>query len=332
MRLRSLVCLWAAIAVAAQPARKKEAVHSPATPTAGIRTPGIQIPFANLKPEAEFAVAPEWLAFTDAPLAADSKSLYRIDAKKNELGAAVAALSNPCGAAVSAFASLWIPTCGDHSLTRIDPKTWKVTATVHSGAGTAKPAIAATSDSVWILTDDKTTLSRVDPEQNAVVTELRLPAGCNTLTFGESALWVTCPSENRVLRIDPNTNLVEKRIEVSAQPTSIAIGETSVWVYCRKEGKIDRIDPKTNKVSKSIDLGVPGAEGAVAVGLGSVWTSQSGFPLTRIDPATEKVAQQFWGPDGGALYLGQNSIWLANLPAGKLWRVDPKRVAATLAE
>ncbi|HWC97504.1 MAG TPA: hypothetical protein VG456_12155 [Candidatus Sulfopaludibacter sp.] len=332
MRLRFLVCLSVVIAAASQPVHKKEANRPPATPSAGIKTPGVQIPFASLKPEAEFAAAPESLAFTDAPLLADHKSLYHVDAKKNELGAAVAALNNPCGGIVSAFASLWIPSCADQTVTRIDPKTWKVTATVTSGTGTARPAIAATKDSVWLLSDNKTTLSRIDPEQNAVVAEVRLDTFCNTLTFGETALWVTCPSENRVVRINSETNLVEKRIEVSGQPTSLALGETSVWVYCQKEGKIDRIDPKTNKVTKSIDLNVPGAEGAVAVGQGSVWASLAGFPLVRIDPQTEKVVQQFWGPGGGAIYFGQTSLWLANLPEGKLWRVDPKRVAATLAE
>lgn len=332
MRLRFAVYLCAAIGVYAATQPKKEANRPPAVPTAGIKTPGVQIPFASLKPDAEFTSVAEWMAFTDAPLLADEKSLYRIDAKKNELGTPVASLNKPCGAAVSAFTSLWIPACGDQALVRIDPKTWKITATVSSGAGEAKPAVAATADSIWYFSDNKTTLSRVDPEQNEVVAELRLAAGCNTLTFGEAALWVTCPSENRVVRVDPNTNLVDKRIEVSAQPASLAIGESSVWVYCQKEGKIERIDPKTNKVIKTIELGVPGAEGSIAVGQGSVWASLAGFPLMRIDPLTEKVVQQFWGPGGGAVYVGQNSIWVANLPDGKLWRVDPKRVAATLAE
>jgi virginiamycin B lyase len=331
MRLRFLVCLFAAL-TAAQPAHKKEANRTPAAPSGGIKTPGVQIPFASLKPEAEFAVAAEWLAFTDGPLVGDRKSLYHVDAKKNELGSAVASLNSPCGGLVSAFSSLWIPTCGDQTVSRIDPKTWKVTATVSSGTGAAKPAIAATADSVWILSDNKTTLSRIDPEQNSVVAELRLGAGCNSVTFGEAALWVTCPSENRVVRVDPEKNLVDKRIEVSGQPLALAIGETSVWVYCKKDGKIDRIDPKTNKVTKSIDLGVPGADGAIAVGQGAVWASLAGFPLVRIDPQTEKVVQQFWGPGGGSVYFGQNSLWLSNLPEGKLWRVDPKRVTATLAE
>ncbi len=74
------------------------------------------------------------------------------------------------------------------------------------------------------------------------------------------------------------------------------------------------------------------AQGGIAIGHGSVWVTQTGFPLTRIDPATEKVAQQFWGPGGGAIHFGEGSIWLTNLQSGTLWRFDPKRVLATLAE
>jgi len=315
-----------ATAVAAQPKRPV------ALPKPGVKTPGVAIHFASLKAEAEFPKAPAWVAFTDAALIADEHGLYRIDAKKNELGAAVAALNKPCGGAASGFGSLWVPTCGDQALVRIDPKTWKVTATIASGAGNAAQSVAANPDSIWLLSDNRTTLSRIDPEQNLVVAELRLPAGCNTLTFGESALWVTCPSEDRVLRIDPQTNLVDKRIEVSAQPEALALGEGSIWVLCQKEGKVERIDPKTNKVAKSIDLGVPGAEGSIAAGQGSIWVTLAGFPITRIDPGTDKVVQQFWGTGGGAIQFGLGSVWLSNVHEGTLWRLDPKRIAATLAE
>jgi hypothetical protein len=63
-----------------------------------------------------------------------------------------------------------------------------------------------------------------------------------------------------------------------------------------------------------------------------VWVSLDGFPLVRIDPAAEKVAQQFWGEGGGAIQFGFNAIWLSNLKQNTLWRIDPKRVEATLAE
>jgi virginiamycin B lyase len=348
MTMRALViaCLCLTVSSAAASAQpkgdraegsekpRKESKRPVTAPRLGVTTPGVRIPFSEIKAEAELPMAPAWVAFTDSVLAPDlsKDTIERINAKTNKPGDSIGGLHKPCGGAVSAFGSLWIPNCGDGTVARVDPKTAKITATVASGVGTELPSVAASADSVWVLSDDKTTLSRIDPQQNQVVAELRLPAGCNSLTFGESALWVTCPTEGRVLRVDPLANLVDKRIEVSAQPRALAIGESSVWVLCQKEGKVERIDPKTFKVSKTILLEVPGAEGGIVIGQGSVWVTLAGFPLTRIDPGTDKVVQQFYGEGGGAIQFGLNSIWLANLKEKTFWRLDPKRIAATLAE
>ena len=330
--MRNPLALCLAIPMALAAADKKPA----AVPKGGIKTPGVQIPIALLKADAEIDAAPEWIGVADilaVPNAATGK-LVRLDPKTNKLGEPVPGVEKPCGGAVSAFNSIWVTSCADQSLVRIDSKKWEVAAKVAAGASAAALALAAGSDSVWIFSDNRTTLSRVDPEQNQVVAEIRLPAGCTALAFGETALWAACPSEDRLLRINPQTNLVEKRIEVSARPHALAVGEGSVWVLGEKDGKVDRIDPKTNKVTKSIELGVAGAPGGIAVGQGSVWVTLSGFPLTRIDPTPEKekVVQQFWGAGGGAIQFGANALWLSNLNEGTLWRLDPKRVQATLAE
>jgi streptogramin lyase len=344
--MRILIGLWFTLAV---------------TSGQGIKTPGVQIPFASLKADVELPFAPRWIVFSDTVLIPNKTGgLERLDGKTNKLVEPVTGPSKLCGGAATAFASLWIPNCETHALMRFDgkiaadpkavqakpadqkpapdakpaePAKLAEPVKIDSGIGSALPAVAANADSVWILSDDKTTLSRVDPDQNKVVSELRLPAGCNTLTSGEMALWVTCPAENRVLRINPETTLVEKRIEVSAQPTALAIGESSLWVLCLKDGKVDRIDPKTNKVTKTIETGVSGrTHGGIAFGQGSVWVTLPGFPITRIDPMTEKVMQQFWGRGGGAIEFGQGSLWLTNVEDGTLWRIDPKRILATLAE
>src|SRR3569832_1019029 len=160
----------------------------------------------------------------------------RIDtkAKEKKLADPVEGIPGVCGGAVSAFGSLWTGACGASGIARIDAKTGKVSKTLAVGIGTARIAIAASTDSVWALTAANGTLSRIDPEQNAVVAEFRVPADCGSLIFGETALWLACPAENRVLRVDPQTNLVDKSIEVSAQPEALAIGEGSVWVLCAK--------------------------------------------------------------------------------------------------
>jgi streptogramin lyase len=327
--MRILCGIWFAVALCAgQSGKTRKDVPQ------GIKTPGVQIPFAILKADAELPLAPRWMVFSDSILIPNrAGGLERLDAKTNKLVDPVAGLRNLCGGAATGFTSIWIPDCAMHSLVRLDAKVAADPVSIASGVGSAVPSVAATADSVWILSDDKTTLSRIDPDQNKVVSELRLPAGCNSLTFGETALWVTCPADNLVLRVNPITTLVEKRIDVSAQPSALVIGESSLWVLCLKEGKIERIDPNTNKVTKTIETGVSGAAtGGVAFGGGSLWVTLPGFPITRIDPKDEKVVQQFRGAGGGAIFFGQNSVWLTNVQEGTLWRIDPKRIVATLAE
>lgn len=321
-------------AILAASAASQPKTGTPASPKPGIKTPGIQIPFSGLKPEVTFSTPdrPDWIFFSTTVFVPAKDHLDSIDIKTNKNANPVAGLHKPCGGMASAFGSLWVPTCGDGSLVRIDPKTFKVTATIPSGTAELSGSVAASADSIWILTDSKTTVSRIDPDQNAVVAELRVPAGCRSITFGETALWLACPNENKILRINPATNLVEKVIDVSAQPQALAVGGGSIWVLCEKEGVVDRVDPKTNKVSKSIPLDVPGAKGAIAFGEGSVWVSLEGFPLARIDPQSEAVAQQFYGAGGGAILTTPGAIWLSNPDAGTLLRIDPKRVLATLAE
>lgn len=314
--------------------KSSRASRTKTEPVNGVRTPGVQIPFGSLKSAAEVPVPgkPAWIYFADSVFVPGTDALARIDPKTNGMDVPVKGLENPCGGMTAGFGSLWLPVCGDGTLVRIDAKELKIRARMAIGADKTPGSIATTSDSIWMLTDGKTTLTRIDPGQNTVVAELRLPAGCESLISGEDALWVACPSENRVFRINPATNLVEQRIEVSAEPEAIAVGEKSVWVYCRKDGKVDRIDPKTNTVSKTIDLGVPGAEGSIAFGEGSVWVTTSGFPITRIDPAEEAVVQQFYGDGGGAIRTSPGALWVSG-PGGKtIERIDPRLVSLTLAE
>ncbi len=337
MRVLFGLCLFGAAIAAAR--------HNPPVVIAGIKTPGVRIPFASLKPEVELPAPakPAWLYFADALFAPnakdgldkiDSKVGAKADAKAPAPATSVIPVPKACAGMVSAFGSLWIPSCADGSLVRIDAKTLKQTAKFNPGVDSVTHAVVASPDSVWLLTDAKTTLSRIDPDQNMVVGELRVPAGCKGLAFGETALWLACSSDNKVYRIDPATNLVVNQIEVSAEPESIGLGEGSVWVLCRKEGKVERIDPKTNKVVKTLDLMVPGVGGEIAVGEGSVWVTMPGFPLARISPLAdkEKVVQQFYGSGGGAIAIGASSVWLSNTPAGNVWKIDPKRIVATLAE
>ncbi|MFN9459023.1 MAG: hypothetical protein ACK6D7_16840 [Acidobacteriota bacterium] len=335
MKPVATLLLCAAALLEAEPQKPGKKGAPPPAPVAGLKTPGIQLPFANLPAEVEIPVPgrPNAIHFGEMAFLPNGSenAITRLDTKTNKINDPWTGLKNPCGGILSAFRSLWIPTCGDQSLARLDPRSGKPTATVAIGAVTALRAVAANPDSVWILSDNKTTLSRIDPEQNAIVSELRLPANCHSLQFAESALWVTCPGEDRLLRVDPKTNLVTHRIEVS-EPVVQTFGEGSLWVLSRKEGKVHRIDPKTSKISATIETGIPNAAGSLVFGEGSLWLSAPGFPITRINPATDKVTRQFAGAGHGDLFTGASALWLYDENKKVLKRFDPKRIAATLPE
>jgi len=315
-------------------AKESKDAKKPAPVKFGVKTPGVQIPFASLKSDAEIKLeaVPSGMAFTTEIFIAAGNVLQKVDARSNKPGDTISGLNQACGGLLSAFTNMWTVNCGAKSLAKVELKPAKIAATVETGAGTAPLALAASTDSVWILSDDKSTLMRVDPKENAIVAESRLPSACTSLLFAETSIWVTCPGADRVLRIDPRTNLVDKRIEVPGGPVSAAFGESSIWVLTQKEGKVAQVDPKTNKVTATIELSIPNATGNIAFGEGSVWISAPGFPISRINPSTAKVVQQFTGDGAGTIYSGLGSIWLANSTTKTVTRFDPKRIVATLAD
>jgi virginiamycin B lyase len=290
--------------------------------------------------------------------------LTRIDTKTNKPGVSVEAGKEPCSGIVSAFRSLWVPLCGANSLARIEPPVEPAAAAAKPEAklpdakpaeakpaetkpADAKPAedkpspkpitlittgirgvgaLVSATGSIWIVTDSKGTLARIDPDTNAVVAEVTVAAGATNIVAAGDALWVTSPKG--VSRVNGYTNVVEETIKVGPSPLAVASGEGAVWVLNGGDGSVSKIDPKTNKVTETIKAGSTGTTGSIVVAEGSVWLSTPGFPLSRIDPKTNRLAQQFTGPGGGVLLVAQKSIWLNATPT-HVWRIDPRRVEAT---
>jgi virginiamycin B lyase len=306
----------------------------PRPPKPGVKTPGVQIPISRLKPDAVFEVpgAPDWTV-VDKDVWVSSKPkdvVARIDPRTNKVAALVPVGTGPCSGLAAAFGSLWVPTCGDKSLARVDLETAKVVSTIPTGIANSEGGIAAGSGSVWMLTDTKGTLARIDPATNKVVAEIYVAAGSYAAAFGEGAVWITNTDKNTITRVDPQTNLVVQTIPVGKAPRFLAVGEGAVWTLNQGDGSVSRIDPQTNKVIATIEVGVPGPGGEIAAGEGSVWVTSFDFPISRIDSTSNTVVQQFVGPGGDSIRVGLGSIWLCNLRQQNVWRLDPRRIAATI--
>jgi YVTN family beta-propeller protein len=300
----------------------------------GLKTPGIQIPVAQLKPDAVYPVpgAPDWLAVDDHVWVSNKPrdSVARLDPNTNTVVATINTGQKPCSGLAVGFASLWVPNCGDSALARVDLKTGQVTATIPTTIGHSEGGLAVGAASVWMMVDRRGTLVRFDPATNKPVAEIHVPPGSFAVAFGEGAVWVTSTEGNSLTRVDPATNLIVETIPVGKAPRFLAVGEGAVWTLNQGDGSVSRIDPKTNKVIATIEVGIPGSGGDIAAGEGSVWATMIDVPISRIDPATNKVVQQFVGPGGDAIRVGLGSVWLSNLEQGIVWRLDPRRVEATL--
>ena len=319
--------------------------------------PPITLPLASLVPDATIELGGDRriAATSDAVWVASRASgdLIRIDPKTNVPDKPIPIGKEPCHSLIQAFKSLWTSLCGSGSLVRFDPPApdappkdassdkpadkpadpsapkkpkdpiTLITTAVH-GAG---PIVSATG-SIWMITNGGASLVRVDPDTNAVVAEVSLPATATAVAVSGDALWLVSSAKNLAIRINGYSNVVEETVKVGPSPIAIASGEGSVWTLNGGDGSLSRIDPKTNKVTETIKAGIAGANGTILVGEGSVWVSTPGSPLARIDPRTNTLAQRFTGTGGGVLALGLKAIWLAATPT-QIWRIDPKRVEAT---
>lgn len=300
----------------------------PRPPRPGLGDPSRQRPITSIQPEHSFTIEgiPDWVAvgpdalwFTHHP----SNTLNRLDPKTNTIIARIPVGKRPCSGMVYGFDSMWLPHCEEKALYRVSTKDNRVVATIPVSPAASEGGLTSSKEAVWMLTDSKGILSRIDPKTSRVEAEILTPPGCYDAAFGFGSVWVTCTEANLLLRVNPSNNKIEWRIPVANGPRFLAAGEGAVWTLNEVDGSVTRVDPKINRAVATIACGVPRA-GDIATGEGSVWVSSFEFPLTRIDPATNAVVTQWSGKGGDAVRVAFGSVWMSYLREGFLWRMNPK--------
>jgi len=330
----------AAPAPPAAPAASAEAAPAaarpPRPPRPGVSTPGVKRDIAAIKPIAVFAIPgnPDWQVVTEDAVWVTSgrKNLVgRLDPKTNTVVTLIEVGERPCAGLVAAFGSIWVPLCGNENggkgIARIDPKTNKVSATITAvGPALSEGGITANADSIWILSDMKGVLSRIDPATDRLVAEIPVPPRSSVCVLGEDgAVWVVSTDKSVVVRVDPKSNLVTDQVEVGPNPRFTTVGGGSIWTLNQGDGSVSRVDVKTKKLITDIQLGVPGGGGEIAYGEGYVWVTVFEIPLTQIDPNNNKVVKQWFGLGGDAVRVGHGSVWLSNIRQENVWRLSPKQ-------
>jgi virginiamycin B lyase len=299
-----------------------------APPRPGVNTPGVRRAMADIHPEAIFDVEgePDWMVVTDDAVWVASSNVnhvVRLDAETNR-PTVVVTIKKPCSGLAYGFGAIWVPSCGDHTIVRLDSKSRKITAQIPVGPADSEGGIAVGDGSVWVASKKEGVLSRIDPESNKVAAEITIPSGSYAPVFGEGSVWISSTEHNLLTHVDTRTNRVVTSIPIGPQPRFLTVGAGSVWTLNQGDGTISRVDMKTNRLVATIPAGIPGTGGEIAFGEGSVWATVWQVPISRIDPSTNAVVQQWFGAGGDSIRIGHGSIWLTDFAHSKVWRVNPK--------
>ena len=294
-------------------------------PKTGVQTPGVQHDISDLKPVAAFPVEgrPDWLAVTGDAVWVSSSNVnhvVRLDARTNRTGAIVK-VAEPCSGLAVGFGSLWIPSCANRSVVRVDVETGAMQAAIPAGPADSEGGIAVGAGSVWIVTSKESDLARIDPASNSVVARIRIPRGSLNPVYANGSLWVSSNSGGTLVRVDPKTNSVAGQTPVGPMPRFLTAGAGSIWVLNQGDGTIARVDAATGRRVAVIPAGMPGLGGEIAFGDGAVWATVFDFPITRVDPATNIVTGQWHGKGGDSIRCAHGSLWLTSLLGAKVWRL-----------
>ena len=186
----------------------------------------------------------------------------------------------------------------EDNVSRIDPKTNKVTATIHIREQPS--GVAVSPGAVWIASTGGPSVTRIDPATNRVVA---------------------------TIRVGPNRECCAERMGLTASGDA-------VWVANNAGRRIVRIDPRTNKVVDSIRLGHFMPCGFLAADRSAVWSAGAVCTgaVARIDPRSKRVTAKLAEPHAVGLALAFGSLWVAVFESGDVDRIDPRtgQVAARL--
>lgn len=312
----------------AQPGQEAPKKKSKRPPPPGVTTAGVKREMTAITPTAVFETGgtPDWQTVTEDAVWVSNgpkDTLHRMDIKTNKLTAEITVGKKPCSGLTAGFGSVWVPNCGDKTVSRVDIKTNTVVATIPVGPADSEGLLATSPEAVWILSDKAAgKLSRIDPKTNTVTAAIDVAPGSVSAYYGDGAIWVASPDKNMLTRVDPKTNKVTDSIEVGPGPRFLTFGAGSVWTLNQGNGTVSRVDAKTRKLVVNIECGLPGGGGEIAFGNGHVWPTLFGIPITEIDPATNTVIKQWVGAGGDSIRVAHGSLWLSNLGAHNVWRVD----------
>jgi YVTN family beta-propeller protein len=124
--------------------------------------------------------------------------------------------------------SVWVANAFDHSVSRMNPRTVSVVASITVGR---RPSAVALGDgSLWVSNEADDSVHRIDTASSSTVATIPVGDGPTAIAYGAGSVWVANGADGTLSRIDPRTNRVANILVVGNRPSGIAVGADGIWV------------------------------------------------------------------------------------------------------
>ena len=184
--------------------------------------------------------------------AAHANTTWRVDPLTNQLvGTPIPVGIEPLQMVAGANA-VWVGAhSGPPAITRIDPATGKVLATIEVGFGIH--GLAVGPDSVWAVDYHGQQVVRLSPQTNQIVGKpISVPFPPYAAAASATDAWVGVagisadanPKDDRIVRIDLRTNTIVDAIHVGGQTIAMVFAEGSLWVATVRPSLIVQVIPQ----------------------------------------------------------------------------------------
>jgi YVTN family beta-propeller protein len=278
------------------------------------------------------AVAVKLAGSSESAVRVAPNSVAEIDPASNRVVGAMSVGIRP-GAIAYGAGSLWTANLDDQTISRIDPGSMRLLATIPTPAG-SPTGIAGTADGLWVVQGSvnpnataagSISVARIDPEFDSFgpSTRIDVPAqGGGVVAVQGNSVWVA-PSTGRLTRLNAVTGaIVPPQIDPNVSPAGIAITpDGAIWLTDSDADEVERVDP-TGSLTPILVGNTPTA---IAAGANAIWVVDSLDDIVvRIDPDSRSVTNTIHVGDSPAgIAVGDGSVWMANAGDGTVTRIDP---------
>jgi hypothetical protein len=212
---------------------------------------------------------------------------------------------------IVAFDSVWVANHHGPTVTRFNPTTMEVEATIKTGGGPGW--LIATDDAVWVSNQNDVGMTRIDPDSNRT-TKVGRWAPCGRSVAAFEAIWQPACDAHRIMRIDPIA-LTVTDINATRQTSVVRVGAR---LLSSGPGGLAEVDPATNSFTP---IGGVDPGWMITFDGRTIWSSTEREVL-RTDPDHGSTIATLAIPDAGGVAFRDGRAWVTS--SDGVVEVDPR--------